>query len=124
MHGLHGLALYLSIGTAGTVVLTLAFYGLHRRMQRHKRVQIQANIRQLALLRALIAGFQRHRGLSNGLLCGDASMGQDLGDTRRQLDQHIREAQALGGSHRDAWNGLIDHWSRLRQGASAPRRTT
>lgn len=109
------LALYLGAGTAAP---SLAFYGLHRRLQRQKRRHIQSNIRQLALLRALIAGFQRHRGLSNGVLCGDASMSQDLAGTRHQLDQHIQAAQQLGGTHRDAWNSLIDHWSRLREGRS------
>ncbi|WPC06300.1 nitrate- and nitrite sensing domain-containing protein [Pseudomonas benzenivorans] len=113
MDGLHGLALYLP---AGTVALPLAFYALHRRTKRQKRLLIQSNIRQLTLLRALIAGLQRHRGLSNGVLCGDAGMGQALAETRQQLDRHIREAQQLGGSHRDTWNGLIDHWSRLREG--------
>ncbi|UTW07069.1 nitrate- and nitrite sensing domain-containing protein [Pseudomonas benzenivorans] len=113
MDDFYPLGLYLG---AGAAALTLAFYVLHRRTQRNKQMQIQLNIRQLALLRVLIAGFQRHRGLSNGLLCGDASMDKDLTDTRQQLDQHIREAQQLGGSHQDAWSSLIDHWSRLREG--------
>ncbi|MEX6501028.1 nitrate- and nitrite sensing domain-containing protein [Pseudomonas zhanjiangensis] len=113
MDDFYPLALYLG---AGTAVVTLALYGLHRRLQRQKRRHIQANIRQLALLRALIAGLQRHRGLSNGVLCGDSGMSQELATTRQLLDRHIEDARQLAGSHRDAWNSLIDHWSRLREG--------
>ncbi|WP_338523776.1 nitrate- and nitrite sensing domain-containing protein [Pseudomonas batumici] len=103
------------------VTLILLFYGLHRRRQRQKRQHIQLNIRQLALLRALISGFQRHRGLSNGVLCGDASLSQDLATARQGLDQHIHAAQAFDSTHRAAWNSLIDHWSRLREGRSSDR---
>ena len=105
----------LLLATVVLVTATLLFYGLHRRLQRQKRRHLQLNIHQLALLRALISGFQRHRGLSNGVLCGDASLGQDLATTRQELDQHIRTAQALDCTHRDAWNSLIDHWSRMRE---------
>lgn len=114
MDDFYRLALY----AAALSTLPLAFYGLHRRLQRQQRAHMQSNLRQLTLLRALIAGFQRHRGLSNGVLCGDAGMSQELAVTRQQLDRHIRDAQPLGGSHRDAWNSLFDHWSRLREGRS------
>ncbi len=118
MYGSHGLSL-LFASAAALAMPTLLFYGLHRRQQRQKQRHIQSNIRQLALLRALIAGFQRHRGLSNGVLCGDASLGQDLAAARDGLDRHIRTAQELDSTHRDAWNGLIDHWSRMREGRSS-----
>jgi len=119
MNGLHGLPLLLA--TAALVAPTLLFYGLHRRLRRQKHQHIQLNIRQLALLRALISGFQRHRGLSNGVLCGDASLSQDLATARLGLDQHIRAAQELDSTHRDAWSSLIDHWSRMREGRSSDR---
>jgi len=119
MNGLHGLPLLLA--TAALVAPPLLFYGLHRRLQRQKRQHIQLNIRQLTLLRALISGFQRHRGLSNGVLCGDASLSQDLATARQGLDQHIRTAQKLDSTHRDAWSSLIDHWSRMREGRSSDR---
>lgn len=105
-------------GATALLITTLLFYGLHRRLQRQRRQHIQLNIQQLTLLRALISGFQRHRGLSNGVLCGDASLSQDLAVARQGLDQHIRAAQALDSTHRDAWNSLIDHWSRMREGRS------
>ena len=35
-------------------------------------------------------------------------------DTRQELDRTIRSAQQQASSHSDAWNGLIDHWSRMR----------
>lgn len=120
MNGFPGLPLLLA-GAAALAITTLLFYGLHRRLLRHRRQHMQLNIRQLALLRALISGFQRHRGLSNGVLCGDASLSQDLAAARQGLDQHIRAAEELDSSHRDAWNSLIDHWSRMREGRSSDR---
>jgi len=118
MNGLHALPLLL---VTALVSLILLFHGLHRRRQRQKRQHIQLNIRQLALLRVLISGFQRHRGLSNGVLCGDASLSQDLATARQGLDQHIQAAQAFDSTHRAAWNSLIDHWSRMREGRSSDR---
>lgn len=117
MNGFPELPLLLAAATL--VITSLLFYGLHRRRQRQQRQHSQLNIQQLALLRALIAGFQRHRGLSNGVLCGDASLSEDLATARQGLDQHIRAAQALNSTHRDAWNSLIDHWSRMREGRSS-----
>lgn len=119
MNGFHGLPLLLAAFTLAPLILLL--YGLHRRLQRQKRQHMQLNIRQLALLRALISGFQRHRGLSNGVLCGDASLSHDLVTARRGLDQHIRAAQDFDSTHRDSWNSLIDHWSRMREGHSSDR---
>jgi hypothetical protein len=104
---------------AALLLLGLLCYALHRRMRRQKLQHRQLNIRQLSLLRALIAGLQRHRGLSNGVLCGDQSLSQELATTRQELDRHIGTAQALAGTHRDAWRGLIDHWSRMRDGRSS-----
>jgi hypothetical protein len=110
----------LLLAAAATLIMTsLLFYSLHRRQQQQKRQHIQLNIQQLALLRALIAGLQRHRGLSNGVLCGDASLSQDLATARQGLDRHIHTAQALDSTHRDAWHSLIDHWSRMREGRSS-----
>lgn len=112
MSALHELLLPL----AGATLPALASFALHRRMQGQRARHVRLNIQQLSLLRALIAGFQRHRGLSNGVLCGDHSLSQDLALIREQLDRHIRAAQALAGTHQEAWGGLIDHWSRLRDG--------
>ena len=108
------------LASAATLLLLgLLCYGLHRRMRLQKLQHRQLNIRQLSLLRALIAGLQRHRGLSNGVLCGDQSLSQDLAATRQELDRHIGTAQALASTHKDAWSGLIDHWSRMRDGRSS-----
>ena len=108
-----------SAALATLAALTLLLFGLHRRARRQKQLHIQLNIRQLSLLRTLIAGFQRHRGLSNGVLCGDASLSQELATTRQALDRHIRDAQALDSTHAEAWTSLIDHWSRMREGRAS-----
>lgn len=106
----------LSILLLVLLLLAAVFFVLHQRLKRKARRHIQSNIQQLALLRGLIAGFQRHRGLSNALLCGDTSMVKELESTRQTLDQKISTAQSQHTTFRDAWNSLIDHWSRLREG--------
>jgi hypothetical protein len=102
------------VGAATLLSVSGLFYVLHRRMQSQNRRHIQRNIQQLLLLRALMSGFQRHRGLSNGVLCGDESLIQDLANTGQQLKLLI--SQAPGDVHQQGWAGLIDHWSRMRAG--------
>ncbi|MDR9468030.1 nitrate- and nitrite sensing domain-containing protein [Marinospirillum sp.] len=92
----------------------LLLHAISLRISEQQRNQL---LKQLEVLRKLLSGLQRHRGLSNGLLSGDTSLRQDLEATRQQLDALIRQAQALATSHEEAWNNLFDHWSRLRQGS-------
>lgn len=115
MYGWYGLVLAACV----LIALALAVFVLHNRRLHQKQAHIRLNIRQLALLRVLIGGLQRHRGLSNGVLCGDPGLSQELAATRQLLDEQIRTAAGFSGSHGDAWNGLIDHWSRLREGRCA-----
>lgn len=114
MEGGYGYASVVCV-LVGLVMMVLA---LHRRRLRQKRAHIRSNIRQLALLRSLIAGLQRHRGLSNGVLCGDAGLSDELAATRRSLEEQMRIAATFIGGHADGWSGLIDHWSRLQEGRS------
>ena len=104
-----------------TLLLILLTGGwLISQLQRQRRLQrYQLGLDAVRQLRQLITLFQRHRGLSNGVLCGDQSLSQDLATTRQELDRHIGKAQALASTHKDAWSGLIDHWSRMRDGRSS-----
>ena len=98
----------------GVALLCALLYPLHRRLQQRHQRQLRLNITQLSLLRELIGGWQRHRGLSNGLLCGDNSLSQDLAAVRLQVDDHLLQATRLSGNQQAAWASLFDHWSRLR----------
>lgn len=88
---------------------------LHRRARQQVSLTLAQNTRQLALLRQLLTSLQRHRGLSTGLLSGDESMRAKLTDVRTDLDRHFATAQSLTSRHSERWQGLADHWSRLRQ---------
>ena len=111
----------LAAGLIGLSLLIATLYLLHWRFHQQRRQLIRANLRQLTLLRALVAGLQRHRGLSNGVLCGDRSLTEDLLSVRRGLDQQMGTVPSLPTTHRDGWDNLIDHWSRLREGnATSP----
>ena len=98
------------------IVAGVLFFALHRHLRRQRRSLIQSNIEQLALLRIVIAGLQRHRGLSNLVLSGDNSMSEDLANARQLLDEKLNGVQHLDITYIHAWENLIDHWSRLRQG--------
>ncbi|MFY0665051.1 MAG: nitrate- and nitrite sensing domain-containing protein [Natronospirillum sp.] len=106
------------IATSGLllVLASLFFLALHLRLQRQQRQRRQNTVQQLSLLRPLIADLQRHRGLSNGVLAGDETLCADLARVRQQVDHHIQQAVARYAAEHTGWQGLIDHWSRLREG--------
>ncbi|MBE0506844.1 MAG: nitrate- and nitrite sensing domain-containing protein [Marinospirillum sp.] len=89
---------------------------LQHRHHKQLKQQRQDYLAQLLVLRQLIGGFQRHRGLSNGVLCGDVSLRDQLSHTRRELDQLLNKALLLPTRHSNGWQALADHWSRLGQG--------
>lgn len=105
---------YWPLAAMVSVGFVLGFYGLHQRLKRKTRAQVQHNIRQLKLLRALVGNLQRHRGLCSGVLSGDDSLRAQLSNTRATVDQLMQEAQGLTTNQADGWLGLTDHWSRLR----------
>lgn len=102
------------LGLCIVSTLAISLIYLKRYLTRKQQKHTHSNIRQLALLRELIAALQRHRGLSNVVLGGDKSMIQDLTKVCRQVDELILKAQQFDTTHRKAWEGLFDHWSRLR----------
>ncbi|TGG93979.1 hypothetical protein E4656_07300 [Natronospirillum operosum] len=96
-------------------ILALAVLPLvHIAFRRHRRQQLARHQHQLALLRHLIAGLQKHRGLSQGVLNGDPSLATELQHTRHQLDQCFGATRGLDTDHGDRWEALLNHWSRLR----------
>lgn len=106
----------LSTGLA-TLVLVAAlglFFALYLRMKRQQQRALEHNLEQLALLRALLADFQRHRGLSNGVLSGDHSMREALQETRLRLDRATQQAAQFASGQINAWRALIGQWRQLR----------
>lgn len=95
--------------------LSLLALGLHVRQRRQRRLELTHTLHQLRLLRQLIAALQRHRGLSNGVLNGDSNLLAELAQTRQTVDQHMQQSLMLSTTQREAWDALLDHWSRLRQ---------
>lgn len=98
------------------VAVFLLLLLLHYRFRKQLRQKRQNDLAQLRVLRQLIGGFQRHRGLSNGVICGDVSLRDQLSHTRRELDQLLNKALLLPTHHSNGWQALADHWSRLGQG--------
>lgn len=88
------------------ILLFVLLHQCRRRRQYQQRLMI---LQQLQLLRQLIGALQRHRGLSNGVLCGDDSLRDALQQTTATLNQLMERAEILP-------RHLADHWSRLRSG--------
>ncbi|MBR9883594.1 MAG: hypothetical protein GYB21_08025 [Oceanospirillales bacterium] len=99
---------------AAVFAVVLMFYILYRAAERSKRALIMSNLEQLNLLRMLLADFQRHRGLSTGLISGDQSLREDLTRVRARIDQSIEQAQKLDTRHPNDWKALIAQWRALR----------
>ncbi|WP_165900374.1 nitrate- and nitrite sensing domain-containing protein [Marinobacterium mangrovicola] len=88
---------------------------LHLRLRGRRRRHLHGNIEQLQVLRALLADLQRHRGLSNGLLCGDKSLRQEVTSICDRLDRSISNAKTLGSTHADTWQSLARQWQEARK---------
>ncbi|SIS73358.1 nitrate- and nitrite sensing domain-containing protein [Neptunomonas antarctica] len=97
--------------------MMLSFYSLYRNMTWQRQKRLTANIGELKLLRTLLGDFQRHRGLSTGLLAGDISMKAELSMTRARLDKSIHRAQQLNSTHTTAWQPLLGQWHQIGQGS-------
>lgn len=95
-------------------VLGLTVWYLHHRARRQSARALRENTDQLALLRQLLGSLQRHRGLSTGLLSGDERLRSELTEVRAEIDRYFATSQTLTSRQPDSWQGLTDHWSRLR----------
>lgn len=105
-------------------ILLLSVFGLvvavllvaqHIRLRVRRRQQLHGNIEQLQVLRALLADLQRHRGLSNGLLCGDKSLRQELTGICDRLDRSISNAKTLDSTHAETWQSIDRQWQEVRK---------
>ncbi|MBN0989748.1 nitrate- and nitrite sensing domain-containing protein [Amphritea pacifica] len=109
-------------GLTGILLLTglaAIFFILHLRMRKQQRRQLTSGIKQLALLRLLLADFQRHRGLSTGLLSGDHSLQTDLDITRKQLETHISKARRQSTRYQTQWHRLTTQWQQICQSTTS-----
>ncbi|BES69076.1 hypothetical protein RE428_00940 [Marinobacter nanhaiticus D15-8W] len=106
-----GFSFVIFLGVTLALLLTLLHFRQHRQSLARQVQQVQ----QLKSLRALVAGLQRHRGLSNGVLAGDESMRPGLEKTRRELDGLISDMPLAQSIYQERWVALVDHWQRLRE---------
>lgn len=90
---------------------------LRWRLQRRTLARQRLGLKLLQLLSGLIVTLQRHRGLSTGVLRGDASLRSNLDQARASLDAALSQSAGfdLFLARNECWQGITDHWSRLRQ---------
>lgn len=103
-----------SVVLLSTLLCTL-FIMLYLRLRSQTRKRLRDQLKQLLLLRRLLGEFQRHRGLSNGLLNGDNGLRNELGQTRRQLSDIEQQAGTLMPTLPGRWQALIAQWHKVRQ---------
>lgn len=95
--------------------IALLFIALFFRLQKQSEQRLSNQIEQLLLLRQLLETFQRHRGLSTGVMNGDASLKTELVDTQHTLldiEQRILTALPRQSAR---WQALLSQWHQIRQ---------
>lgn len=85
---------------------------------RKKYLAQRRALKQYELVLALIRSIQQHRGLSQGVISGDALLYNRLSDVQREISYLIESLnKSLSGALAERWESFFDHWSRLRGNA-------
>ncbi len=98
----------MSLAAAGLVA---AIY-ISMRNTRHLRAE---GLVWLQALRALITHLQHHRGLTSGVVGGDASLQAQLEDVQIQISLDFGAINSLGAwiKQHELWQYITQHWARL-----------
>ncbi len=95
--------------TAVIIFLIMLFF-----MKRQKtKAQRLVKFEQLDLSRQFLGEFQRHRGLSHGVLQGDLSLKSDLEVARKKINQLVYKAQLLPASALTELTAILKPWQKI-----------
>ena len=110
----------LTVLLTGTLILCtligLCFLLLQMQQQQHKRRQLQLDgLIKLNIIRKLLTRMQQHRGLSNGILHGEADLKARLDTVTEQISQLNIEIIDMYPDllENERWQAMTDHWQRL-----------
>ncbi|SGY91761.1 Putative uncharacterized protein [Moritella viscosa] len=110
----------LTVLLTGTLILCtligLCFLLLQMQQQQHNRRQLQLDgLIKLNIIRKLLTRMQQHRGLSNGILHGEADLKARLDTVTEQISQLNIEIIDMYPDllENERWQAMTDHWQRL-----------
>lgn len=97
-----------------SIALFTAIYGVMKRKKMEEHL-FRRGIVYLKRLRTLLMYIQQHRGLSNSLLSGNASVSEDIQRVEALLAREISEISAIEGwiQQNSKWESILDHWHRI-----------
>lgn len=89
-------------------------YGVVKRKKMEEKLFFDG-IAYLKRLRALLTYIQQHRGLSNGLLSGNSSLGDEIQKVEVLIAREIADISSMNGWVKDnpKWESILDHWNRI-----------
>ncbi|MFT5880243.1 MAG: hypothetical protein ACI86X_001371 [Moritella sp.] len=98
------------------LVITTCYLFILTKKQRHQQHQLHVTgLLKLDKYRKLLAQFQQHRGLSNGILNGDITLTPRLEAASKLIQQSITDIIATypDMAENERWLSMDDHWQRL-----------
>ncbi len=104
--------------TAATVLLVVLAVLMQRRANRQYQHRLCTGLVWLALFRQLLNLLQQHRGLSNGVLCGDSELKKRIAPLQHEIDALFErlDKQDRWLATNDNWRAIASHWRSLEQG--------
>ncbi len=82
--------------------------------RQNSRTHTHMGILNLIHVQKIMELTQKHRGISNAVLNGNAVLKQPLLTVQRQIDVSIDKSQSLQLSQFSQWQSYNEHWQRLR----------
>ena len=108
--------MYLEIVTTVTVLLVAGLIVKQQlSMSRQQRNQLKKGIALIKHLQRVIGLTQKHRGISNAIQQGNASLKPQLVSIQGELEHLITEGSRLDLSLHPQWESFIEHWPRLKK---------
>ncbi|SEF58253.1 nitrate- and nitrite sensing domain-containing protein [Vibrio hangzhouensis] len=76
----------------------------------------QSGLAHLTTLRQLLAAIQQHRGITNGVLCGDDKLQSRLPALQSDINNHLQTLARLddGVRNTNSWRSVEENWPRVR----------
>lgn len=97
--------------------LSMVVFVWKRKLALSKSQQAKrSGLQYLTTLRQLLAAIQQHRGITNGVLCGDDKLQSRLPALQSNINNHLQTLTQLDGGVRNtsSWRSVEENWPRVR----------
>ncbi|WP_367357783.1 nitrate- and nitrite sensing domain-containing protein [Vibrio sp. CB1-14] len=97
--------------------LSMVVFVWKRKLALSKSQQAKrSGLQYLTTLRQLLAAIQQHRGITNGVLCGDDKLQSRLPTLQSDINNHLQTLTHLdeGVRNTSSWRSVEENWPRVR----------